>query len=435
MTDDMITSSGLILRDAERPSSGSSWSIWLAAPALLLTTVGCLCSVIGMRTALPAVCAGIAVLLLYLPLKEKRWANRFLKPALLPLVCAGAVIGRRFTLNGFALIVNRLFAISEANQSYEYDRLAVTVSADQELFCILWAVALVSLLWAILSIWLMPRQLWLLSLTAAGGFASAVAYFGVAPAFWWGISLAAACVLPLIGERARIPSVLPALAVLLLLCLAVLPLPKENARISALDETLRDRMAFHTVQYDAVQEPIEIPKPKPKEKKKPQEQWIQNQFHSVSDLPNLKYWILAALILTVLLILLIPSILADRLNKRIERNRAGMDDVNCSAAIHAMFLYAVQWLRASGVEPGNVNFTEWTLRLADTMPEGYSERYLKVVPLWQEAAFSGHVLSEAQRETMYQFLRETGQAVWDRATLRQRMQIRFRYALRLEDQV
>ena len=71
-----------------------------------------------------------------------------------------------------------------------------------------------------------------------------------------------------------------------------------------------------------------------------------------------------------------------------------------------MYLHSRKWLH---------------LRPAGTPPE--------ITALWLEAAYSDHALTEAQRTQMAQYLAQVEQHVWDSATKRERLHIRYRLCL------
>ena len=429
-----LNSPGLRLAAAEPdlPVMGRDWLSWVAALTLLLAAQGCLYDLAGTPELLPAALAGAALLALCLPLRGRDWAARFLKPALIPLTCCAGIAGRSFTLNGIALLCNRLFAASEAVLSRPHTPFAVTAPADRQQFCLLWAALLFSLLWAEVSIWLLRGRLWMLALAAALGFAALVAYLGLAPALWWCLALAVGCTLPLIGNRERFLPLLPALLALGLLTLFVLPLPAENPRISALEASLRDAFSSQSGQLDTEREhneqeqtPQEPPEePSGEEPERPSED-VEEE-----NAPRDNRFLPAALLLLSLLLWL-SVLLALRLHRRTEQKRQGLNDPDCAAAVRAMFLYAADWLRACGFGPEHENYEDWPNHFGQ-LPEEYVSLYREMLPLWQQAAYSAHPPEEAQRERMKAFLRCTGDTLWQRASLRQRLHIRVRLALRRE---
>ena len=99
--------------------------------------------------------------------------------------------------------------------------------------------------------------------------------------------------------------------------------------------------------------------------------------------------ILIVLIVWILLLLFVPAVIRDRLQKRRDRNRAGMDSADPAEAIRATFRYALLWLKAAGAD-------------AQETP-GYDAAYR----LWQEAAFSDHAMTEAQRDAIAAFQQTT----------------------------
>ena len=88
-----------------------------------------------------------------------------------------------------------------------------------------------------------------------------------------------------------------------------------------------------------------------------------------------------------------------------------MDSADHAEAIRATFRYALLWLRAAN-------------RDEKTAP-GYDAAYR----LWQEAAFSDHAMSDAQREQMTAFQRCVSDAIESEAGRLQSWKLRVRNAL------
>lgn len=406
-----------------------AWGLHLA---VLLSLCAWGCSVLRIMPFYVLCLAGVLPFLLYPVFYGKRACAYFLA-AWAALLAVAAAFWRGLLINGAKLLTNRLFAISEASQAYQYDRFTVTAPAGQDTACMLFVLAFCSLLWALVSALLLGRDAKIMPVAAFALVCVFTVYFGASAAFIWMILPGVWCLLSLLPRHiglARYGTVIVGMA--LIVAATLLLFPNENARISRLDETLRDKMALQTVRYDPESMPQEITAPP---ETTPEEQQQQNGFHFAYDLPAGKWLLIAAVLIAVLLLLFIPAVWNDRLHKRAERERAGIEDENHAVSIRAMFLYAVRWLQSYGVTPGNVNYGAWPAALQDAMSEDYQQEFEAILPLWREAAYSDHEMTAQQRKAVRAFLKRTGDEIWEKADWRERLRLQYRCALRREEQV
>ena len=194
----------------------------------------------------------IGALLAFCPLLGKH--RRVVGGALPALLLLSLLLSRSIS-GGLAVLSNRLFAASEARQRYLYE--TFSASADSLVPAVLWGSALLALCFGWLGAWkkALPGVLAFL-MTAA-----ACAYFGVTPGTFWLLlilSLAAFTMLTKLDWRA-FAAVMVCAAVIA--GLALWFAPGENARISALDDQLRDTLAFTTVTQH--KQPENTPAPTP----------------------------------------------------------------------------------------------------------------------------------------------------------------------------
>ena len=352
--------------------------------------------IIGRVTLLPY--AAIGALLAFCPLLGKH--RRVVGGALSALLLLSLLLSRSIS-GGLAVLSNRLFAASEARQRYLYE--TFSASADSLVPAVLWGSALLALCFGWLGAWkkALPGVMAFL-MTAA-----ACAYFGVTPGAFWLLlilSLAALTMLTKLDWRA-FAAVMVCAAVIAGLALWLAP--GENARISALDDQLRDTLAFTTVTQH--KQPENTPAPTPESQ--PEQENKEPMLLQIRESMDPKTILLIVLIAVILLVLFVPAILRDRLQKRRDRNRAGMESADNAEAIRSTFRYALLWLRASESD-------------AREMP-GYDAAY----KLWQEAAFSDHAMSDAQRDQMTAFQKTVSDTIQSRAGRRLRWKLRYRYAL------
>ena len=356
-------------------------------PALLFAALWC--AVSGMLELFsPFAFVGVLPLLIlpFLPQKAKRWDVLALFALLF------GFFALRFTIvtDGVQLLANRMFTISESCQAYEYDRFPVAESTA----ALREGLTFLSLATALLVQLRCGSVLTTLLLLAQ-------AYFGVTPQALWLLALLLANVLYVLPQERLWLHALSAVFLIGLLALCVTLLaPEPSVRISGWDEQARDRLALHSVFYERTPETVEVP---PTEQTPPPPRELQPDRAVSEKQINILFYVL---VLVTLLLLFVPAALRDRAQKIRARNRAGFDDPDCAGAIRAMYLHSRKWL---------------CLKPAETPQE--------ITALWLEAAYSDHALADAQRAQMAQYLSQVEQSVWQSATKRERLRIRYRLCL------
>lgn len=394
----------------------------LAAVLVYAALWACLCSMAAISDAgLAPLSAGacLCAALAAAP-RHRPWAA-VLTAAGLAAAAALVLCALPDARDGAAVLLNRLFAASEARQAYLYDYLPVSAAEADWTGCVrtaLWPLGLA----AGIPLGLAAR--WRSPLAPAGMFALFAllsAYLGITPHPICLAALAAA----LCGVLSARPAAWTAFAAGLFIAAAVFfALPGENARLSALDERLRDALALHTTAHaDAQQTQPQT------EQQAAEERDFYRQEETQADLGGDEHsWtrpLSAALVIALLaLVLFVPAIWSDVQKKRRARSRAGMDDARHDAAICAAFLYALRWLRLGGLDTPNAPFSTYAAAVGEHFTPDLRARYEDVLPLWHEAAYSDHAMTEEQRRRMRDFADAAQQAAWDRLNARQRLRAR-----------
>ena len=396
---------------------------------------GGLCSMAYLSTLglLPLIPGGVLALALALAPEKRRalpvlLGGGFLIAALLILLQQEAFP------DGVKYFLNRLFSASEERQAYEYERFALT-SPD----------GLPALRYALLPLGILSGLLcgisarfllkWLFALMFAL-LCGAAAYLGLSPGAGWTVLLAFAALVPFLapsgaGAAGAALTLLCGLLPAALVCAAVfLAFPGEDPRLSAWDETARDALAFETVaytdqaRYDAAR--------REEQAAEDTKQFYQEETAADTggeeEIIALPYPVLLAILLTALA-LFVPAVWSDRLRKRRARNRAGLDDPDHGAAVRAAFLYAMRWLGAGGLSPGNRPYGDCAGAVGELFSPALREEFEEVLPLWREAAYSGHKIDEAKRGKMLAFMEDARKTVWDRLGRRERLRVRYVEAL------
>ena len=401
----------------------------LCALLLYAALRGAVCSMASLSALglVPLVPGGCLALLLVAP-RTKKWTVVFSG-------CAAALAVGLILLNaaavqdGAKLLLNRLFAASEAQQAYQYEYFAV--SAADPLACI--RTSLLPLGLAAGLVCALSCRGWLRFLAAVlpAALCLFMAYLGVTPGASWLILLTAAALVLLFDHSSAdaVSFVGRAAALLIALCIgagAFFAFPDENPALSAWDERARDALALHTLaEADGTFEP----EPETGSSAPEQEREFYEEETTSADLgDDALHWsrpLAAALVIALLaLLLFVPAIWSDFLKKRRAKSRAGFDDPQSRAAICAMFLYALRWLRLGGLETPNRPYSTYASAVGQIYSPELQARYEAVLPLWHEAAYSSHDMSDAQRQQMHSFADDVRQTVWTGLSRRKRLCMR-----------
>ena len=406
----------------------------LCSLLIYLALWGGLCSMAYLSTAglLPLAAGGVFALALVLAPERRRALPVLLGGGV--LVAALLILPRLDAfLDGVKYFLNRLFAASEERQAYEYEHFAL-ISPD----------GLPALRYALVPLGILSGLLcgvsarfllkWLFALIFALVCAAA-AYLGVSPAAGWTVLLMFSVLLPFLapsggGAAALTPlcGALPAAAV----CVAVfLAFPGEDAKLSAWDELARDALASETVAYtDQARYDAALRDKQTAEDTKQFYQEAETAADTGGEEENITvpYGVLSAILLTALALFL-PAVWSDRVKKRRAENRAGLDDPDHGAAVRAAFLYAMRWLGAGGLSPGNRPYGDCAGAVGELFSPALRSEFEEILPLWREAAYSGHEIDEAKRTKMFAFMEAAREAVWERLGKRERLRVNYVEAL------
>lgn len=423
----------------ESHTNGWIGQIWSGLTALLFYTAlwGALCSMASLSTlgVLPLAAGGVlAVLPALFP--DRREARLTILAVGLGVAVLLIIFQWQTAADGVKLFLNRFFAASETRQAYTYEMFDVSANEAAWQNCIRYALIHLGLISGMIVATAFHLRIKSLLVVTFAAFAGWVAYLGVSPAWGWTVALAAALLLAFPAQPSESPA-LPRLALcgagltmLALICGAVLMLaPGEDERLSAWDEQVRDALALSTVAYsDQQRDPAE---------NNGSQSGNTQQFQEEDTPPDLDgedfSWpvppaALAAIIIAALL-LFIPAILSDLLKKRRARNRQDLDDPDNNVSIRAMFLYSLRWLKIGGLTPENVPFSDYAGQVGTVLSETHRAAYEEILPLWQEAAYSTHVMTNEQRARMLGFIDQTQQAVWQKLSKKDRLLAKYYYAL------
>lgn len=354
----------------------------------------------------------------------------------LALLCAALLLLLPAARESAMVLFNDLFAASEAVNSYVYDRLPTAVDADPAA-----ALALVIAAAAALTGLAFFAKGGLAALLLAGALAAAQAWLGLSlPApvnvVWLGL-LGLAVVVKRGGRQSVLPFAAGVLAITLVVCLA---LPGTDPAIEAASEKARDWLAAAPQpQIPAGGEDMPDLLPTRHENRRDlldgagEAQTAQTYALVTVDeeqfaLPHwadyLRMALLCLLIPVLLAVPFLPFLWMNRQNARAAKRLACLDAEDPTEAILGMFDLVIGYLDARGVGDPNALYLH-RLPADCTLPEAYQALYRDAAAIWQEAAYSGHMLTPAQRDTTARLLAETERLFYDEADWRTRLYLRY----------
>lgn len=366
------------------------------ASTVLLAAVFCsVFAALDWLRLLPAALVGLVIPAAGQLLRRKKPIYLY---ALLGLLVAYLLI-RFFTISdGVKLLVNQMYSCSEIQQAYEYEYFEVSGGNPWE--AVLWLSLLAGTLCALWKNWFTG----IVTIAWVG----AMIYFGVTPGIGWLMLLGAACLWNVVPfEQIWFHGGIIVLLLLMTAFVVRAAAPAPSATLSAWDNHVRDQLALHSLYYEQTISKTEVPTPEPEPQ--PSEPPVEQ-----NQIPNQRIWSSSVNVLFIVLsvitaiLLFSHAILKDRVEKRRQENRAGLDAADNAAAIRAMYLYVRRW------------------RELMDMPAAVPER---VRAIWLEAAYSEHRMADIQRKIMYKYLEQTATSVWKAAGRKKRLMIRYKIAL------
>lgn len=397
-------------------------SLMIAAAAALILE---LCEALEM---LPFALAGVVVYVGYSRVKERfpGKINRITAIALSLILIVLLIVLRKYIGNGLALLANQLFEYAQYCQAYVYDMYPVGATGDNSpetcmMIAVAWCSSVVGLITAL------PDRKYrrLINTGIVVLLMICLIYFGILPT--WLVLLALLAVFLLSFSNGRLVSTLPLLLVVVLVFgILVLVDPGENYAVSRTNENIRDRLALHSAYIESdeyMDDEFES------EEEEDDSQGGLMDFLSGETEAGGKVIIYVLLAAIVLLLGAAIFFIHRNLVRKRKRIRAGLDSTDPNTAIGAMFPYAVRWLKIFGIESGAAPFSGILPEVKENMSEGYVKRYNNMLGLWQEAVYSEHTLTDTDKKDMELFMKETMKLAKDKADWKDKLRIRFKYAL------
>ena len=130
--------------------------------------------------------------------------------------------------------------------------------------------------------------------------------------------------------------------------------------------------------------------------------------------------VIAALVLPFLPFMLMEM----RRRKALEAQKVFASE-NLREAVLAIFQNITGALQVLGMDGGNLPYRAWENQLAEKLTDGYARHFSECVPVFEQAAYSDHPLSENQRQQALDLLYETRQLLESRSDWQQKLRLRY----------
>jgi hypothetical protein len=352
--------------------------------------------------------------------------------------------------NGFLLIFNRLFSVSEAHQLFRYTMFHISSPQVDWAGNIAAAFVAVMAILAGISYALAATRRRVPLIIFMFAVVGVQVYFGVFPGAVWNIALFAVLSF-MLAHRQNMRLAYRGIAVsIILLCLVALAVwvvyPHRNMRLHEFSESIRDRFdtpistfvvvpheahniaaapQHHDLNVAAVSDDAlhEMPTEDYFVEYDERAQGAEIGFAALE--PSLLYAIILVVFVMVAAVLyrFVPPML------KAVRRRRFFESAAVNIALNNMFIYLLEWLAIIGLEKENVLFSAYKPRLAALVSPQYAHDYERMTALWQKAVYSNQTMGENERKQMREFLQNTKNFVWQGSSLVTKLRIKFEYFL------
>ena len=381
---------------------------------------------------------------LHLAIRDSSFMRRrglvYLCCAIVALLSLGILFLCPAAKEGALFLCNMLFDISEAANSYVYDYFAVSDTANPAVAAVLVGIITASV--CCIAVLRKSRAIALIIMILIAGMEI---YFGIVPSVFINVLLFAVPSLFLLrGTDLRICAVYFAVFFALSLFVSV-AFPGVNTQLEAASENVRDhmdRVEQMIIGVHRVQQPNEIQKARHENRLNRQEMneneeesqnyrsyRYQQELEQEISKPETSDYIrnIFLLLLTVVLLLtpFVPFIVFDSRRRIALKRRATFQSDDCSEAIRAMFMHMIAYLEGGGLTIGNKQFSDFEADVAALLPSSYVESYASAVALWQEAAYSDHIMTVEQRQAMCEVLAQTEDIVYNDSDRKTKFKLKY----------
>ena len=353
------------------------------------------------------------------------------------LVCIGLLLLVPEANLGIKALCNRLFAASEAVNTYVYAYFPV--SENQSVFLAAFILLCIGVLLFAMTA-LLRSRLMALGITAV--YILAQAYFGLAFPAWVNITVCGLLALWMIRRPVNRKDLIILCGYILLAATTVaFALPGVDAATEKKSEDVRDHLSRLARQVTGLDQEIHDGETETRHvhtrslENGEREAQREREFRLVTveeeqiSVPRWINWtrmILLFLLSAALLILpFAPFFLLNARRKKAQEIRKTFSSANVSEAVQAIFQQVIIWLEITDHGEGNLLYRDWKDRLADSFPEDYSDRFAQCAADFEEAGYSDHAISEEKRQDALNLLKETEKVLWKDADIKQRFLLKY----------
>lgn len=348
---------------------------------------------------------------------------------------------------GAKLLCNRLFSLSEARNRYVYVQFSVLDQGSEALYGEHLFRLILAAMGAVFCILSTRDRSGVVTVILIALVISIEVYFGVVPDAIYNLSLFPCLAMALLigrgeGLSRRNGVGLLAIAVAMGFVIGTV-FPGVNPALENRSERLRDRLAqtFESGTLE-ISGKRDAPNPIRKEGLLAEEDAnitddtqdgrdYERRLVYLKELSNprpVDYTKIALLLLITLALLLLPFLpflWLDKQKRKAAAMRAAFDAPDCAQAICAMFQHIVLCLVAFGISDDNKGFSQLAQAKDTRLSDAYASDYYRAVMLWQEAAYSDHPMTAAQKETVSSLLKETARLVYRQSSKKMRFRLNY----------
>lgn len=406
---------------------------------LFIAFCGLVCSLYRANDCFVFTLLGAPVLLLSLFLPNNKKKELWIRFIVLGAVVAMVVIMRESIGTGVQLFANDIYDVAEDSQGYIYDRYSVNVDeAGYRFYRMITAILLSMICAAAVSFITFEKVRAIVVICAFGFVVFLHTYYGIKPDFLWMMIFTAMMIVTLSDVFIRGGRTFFQGSGLLLGCAAIivaltfLIAPNDSARVSELNEQLRDRFSLRTAFITNNNNSGESDDGERAEKEKNDEKDLKDKNDGGENGSRVNLLqIVVVLVISAAAVVLTVLFIWKRsiLERKRKKNRKGIDSPDNTEAVHSMFIYLMRWLTAAGISKENAPFSDCVGALNDAMPEGYSSEYKTWFKMWQEATFGNKKFSDEQRDLMKSFMDRTSKYLWSKATFKEKYDYKYKFAL------
>ncbi len=334
-------------------------------------------------------------------------------------------------------LCNRLFSASERVNAYAYDCFQTPEAQSTALAWVLIACFFAGY-FGLAAALRSPVLLLIFAVSAA----FLQAYLGLSLPMWGNGLLFFALGLGIVLFSAPKTSFLPfAVLALLVFMISAALLPGVDTATEALSEAARDQLALQTRQEDALtgenpNSALETRHMNSRSLLTGEEKASVNREYRLITVEEqqisqprwidyLKIVLLLLLSAAVVVAPFLPFLYLNARRKKAQEARLLFQSKNPGEALCAMFRHAAKYLENGGCGGGNRPYRRWPEAFPEHLPESYRAQYAACAALFEEAAYSDHHMTEAQREQTRQFLAETERIFFDEADWKEKLRLRY----------